>query len=279
MRIILALCPAHQEFAQLTLAQTTIEQHGYSIDPVPIENRLSLTPKREHAGQNVHSLSQRSDVSVDQRSKDPDSQRSGQSESSIDSQQHSDDDFLSPRKHRSRTVSDTANKKLTPKIRMHFYGFCEAAGEQDCRTRLPFSKLSLRTKQKKAYMGRRLFEYQIMAIAEDEESEQELREMILKGDFERFWFSHSSQKFNKFISTIVNLYEQTDDKFDKRYLLSLLSTALNFGEVQEIIPGLTEYQFTKAKKTLFIDVEDTAKSTKDRYDHRKINRFIEFITR
>lgn len=207
------------------------------------------------------------------------SQQRSPSEASADSQGSSVEFFASPRLHRKKS-SDKANKRLTEDIRENFYGFCEATGETECRSQKAFSELSSKMKERKACMARRLLDFQIMVIAEDADSEEELRDRILQGDLQRFWLSHTSKKFGKFLSTIGKLYDRLHDKFDKRYLLSLLSSSLSFGEVQEIIPGLTNYQFVTAKKTLFVEVKaERQPHLKERYDYRKVNRFIEFITR
>jgi hypothetical protein len=145
--------------------------------------------------------------------------------------------------------------------------------------------LEQRTRDKIAHALRKTIDLAIVIVANDSEMESELRRLTLQADAKNFWSSHSTEKLDRILDDIGVLYTTSEDKAERRYLLSMIASALPLNAIREVLPGLTAYQYSAARKLIterkegkdaFLADVDGAKV---KYEAAKVNLFIEFITR
>ena len=94
--------------------------------------------------------------------------------------------------------------------------------------------------------------------------------------------SYDSEKLENLLNGVREAYLNAPTRHERRLVLGAVSHVVTYRRLLDIIPELTEYEFTASRKELVRlqngeEIQDK-RITRFRLDPESINRFIEFIT-
>lgn len=140
---------------------------------------------------------------------------------------------------------------------------------------ISYNNMASSTKRQKISYGRKFLDFIARVIAPH--GEKDFIQKLCKVQVDAAWGEQASNKYTDLLENIAERYGICPNKRDKKLVLSILAPFMSEIALRQYIPDLSHSQFTSARKVPKETEHEPHKRAK--FDARKINLFIWFITR
>jgi len=168
---------------------------------------------------------------------------------------------------------------VPPQAKTAFKQFCDALGLKDMIPRKPLAAWQTDTLRKKGANARKLRKtvYKIMAP----HYEEALEKVDIYRDSSSVWTAEHSTKFVSIMESFADSYHDAEDSKDREAILAIVAPVLSYNEIVAVIPGLTRYRFTSARRfpAIVNRKEEQTSAKRNRYSYFAVRTFVQFITR
>ncbi|PIC53397.1 hypothetical protein B9Z55_003117 [Caenorhabditis nigoni] len=165
-------------------------------------------------------------------------------------------------------------------IKRSFINFANNAGVPRTCSIIPWDKMKITTKERKASAARRLIDTMLNLMVPDqtEDFQKLVEKKFIQMDS---WTTGSSEKLDIIMSQIAAQYFVAEDRNTRILILSLIANSVPLASVEKYIPGLTSYMYHKAKKFARRKrgTQLETHAVMERYNKEAVEAFIGFITR
>ena len=165
-------------------------------------------------------------------------------------------------------------------IQEHIRKFADLANVREVHFTRQFASLARTTKLKRASAVDRLCKVIIQQMAAD--SPEELKQLVEDQRRRKLFLQERTVSANQFLETIADVFMNAPSPGAKRQALSLVASFVSYRELLEYIPTLTLYYYKAARRHAKLIGPGVAPPqethVKERYDRKKVDMFIEFIT-
>lgn len=174
-------------------------------------------------------------------------------------------------------MEDEENNHL---IQEYIRKLADLANVQEVHFTRQFAGLSRKTKLKRASAVARLCKVIMDQMAAD--SPEELKRLVEDQRRRQLFLHEHTASASRFLETIADAFTNAPSPGMKRQTLSLVASLVPYRELLEYIPTLTLYHYKVARRHAKLLGPGVAppqeKHVKERYDRKKVDMFIEFIT-
>lgn len=178
------------------------------------------------------------------------------------------------------TAPKRRKSNCPPGVVKGIQNIADAVGIRDIHFPDAFLELEKSTRAKRVNTACRITDVVMSAFAPD--APNQLKAMVLKKSQGRTWKRDHCESFIASLENVAEQYLSATSRQMRLDTLAGVAPVLSYLELQEYIPGLTQYMWKEArlyaKMTKTGLLPPTPQTTRLRYKRKAVNAFVEFIT-